>query len=313
MRSLSLPPPAARAVFALVTALTASTANPQPRPAPAPLAVHITAPHAGVGHSGETMTLSATVSDPTVRTALLTAHGITYEVPVEDGRVEQTVVVLPGNNRLGVTVQRGGESVSDAVTFRAEGEPVEMVVLLGWASRGEIIDLWVREPTGETCKWDHRETNGGRLLDFSTSAIGFGSQAYLRPQVVAGRYRVKVHYWSARSREVSSDEGNFSQDLERLHAIDDRLAASPPAAERATLTAERAALTARMDRWGLPSGPQTPLRAEVLLFPNTPQERRWRFEVTAQRTGQLQTLGEVEVTDAMIRAARAALSRGATP
>jgi hypothetical protein len=45
----------------------------------------------------------------------------------------------------------------------------------------------------------------------------------------------------------------------------------------------------------------------VLLFPNTPHERRWRFDLTAQRSGQLQTLGEVEVTGAMLLDARRSL------
>jgi hypothetical protein len=49
------------------------------------------------------------------------------------------------------------------------------------------------------------------------------------------------------------------------------------------------------------------LHAEVLLFANTPRERRWRFELTAQRSGQLQTLGEVEVTSAMLLDARRGL------
>ena len=266
--------------------------------------VRIEAPTGGALALGDTAPLVATVTPASITTARLTVHGMTFEVPVRDGRVEQTLVVLPGVNR--VAVHAGG--ARDSVTFHADGDPVDLVVLLGWAARGEIIDLWVREPDGETVKWDHRESApGGRLLDFSSDAIGFGSQAYVRAAAAAGRYRVKVHYWSDGARTGARDDGTFEADLERLHALDARLRESPPPAERAALTAERAALTARLDAWGLPAGPQTPLHAEVLLFPNTPRERRWRFDLTAQRTGQLQTLGEVEVTAAMLLDARRSL------
>ena len=274
----------------------------------APLSVRIEEPSGGVVSTQDTARLVATVSDPSVLTAWLTVHGMSYEVPVRDGRVEQTVVVLPGSNRVGVGVRRGDTVARDAVTFHVDGDPVDLVVLLGWSARGEIIDLWVREPDGETVKWDHREsTPGGRLLDFSSDAIGFGSQAYLRARASAGRYRVKVHYWSDGARAGERDDSVFEEGLERLHAIDARLRETPPASEAAALAAERVGVTARLDAWGRPSGAQTPLHAEVLLFANTPRERRWRFELTAQRSGQLQTLGEVEVTGAMLLDARRTL------
>jgi len=273
-----------------------------------PLSVRIEEPGGGVLRAQDTARLVATVSDPSVLTASITVHGMSYEVPVRDGRVEQTVVVLPGSNRVGVGVRRGDTVARDSVTFHVDGDPVDLVVLLGWSARGEIIDLWVREPDGETVKWDHREsTPGGRLLDFSSDAIGFGSQAYLRPSASAGRYRVKVHYWSDGSRRGDRDDSAFEAALERLHAIDARLRATPPPSEAAALASERAGVTARLDAWGLPSGAQTPLHAEVLLFANTPRERRWRFDLTAQRSGQLQTLGEVEVTAAMLLDARRTL------
>lgn len=270
--------------------------------APEALTVHIDEPSAGVVHAEHLVTLRARVSDPTVTTALLTAHGMTYEVPVTRGEIVQEVVVLPGNNRVGVTVQRGATTARDSLTFFVQGEPVELVVLLSWASRHEIIDLWVREPDGETCKWDHRETaHGGQLLDFSQYAIGFGAQAYIRPRATAGRYRVKVHYWALGNREGARTEGELSEALAALHDHDRTAGPIPTDAQRAT----RAALEARLRAWARPAATQTPLHAEVLLFPNTPFARRWRFALTAQRDGQLQTLGEVDITDAMLREARA--------
>lgn len=308
---------AALCLLASAAALAPRSVRGQARPpaparppaAGAPLTVRITSPHAGVIDADYVVALEATVSDPALRGAVLTVNGASYPVPVRDGVVRQQIVVTPGNNRVAVSVARGaGETASDAMTVFVRGQRTEFVVLVGWPSRGEIIDLWVREPRGETCKWDHRETRaGGRLLDFSSDAIGFGSQAYVLPEVLPGRYRVKVHYWGGFSAEDARGRDTYDEALARLDELDETLrdpATAAPA--RARLAAERARVAARLDQWASPAAPQTPVRAEVVLFPNGVHERRWRFDLVPQRTGQLLTLGEVEVSDAMVRAARAA-------
>ncbi len=287
-----------------IACLVTLTAHAQQ--APRPLSVRFETPPGGVVDGDLVVSLEAAVSDPRVRTAMLTVNGVSYEVPVEQGRVAQRVVAVPGNNRVIVSVARDGAVARDAATFFLRGPRVELVVVLGWASRGEIIDLWTREPSGETCKWDHRETRaGGRLLDFSADAIGFGSQAYVLPSVTAGRYRVKVHYWSAASFEDNEGIYAWSEGIARLDELDASLASAVDP-ERQGLLRDRDDVVRRLDRWARPAAPQTPVHAEVVLFANSPHERRWRFDRTPQRTGQLETLGEVEVTGKMIRAARAA-------
>lgn len=273
------------------------------QPTQAPLSVRIESPAAGVVDEDFTTQLEATVSDPTVTMAALTVNGVTYEVPVDQGRVRQRVLVVPGNNRVLLTASRRGATARDALTFHARGAAAELMVVLAWPSHGEIIDLWTREPGGETCKWDHRTTaSGGRLLDFSNDAIGFGSQAYVLPTVRPGRYRVKIHYWGANAQD-DARAGDLTEMLSQLDALERRLAgvASP---QRDEAAAEHRALVARMDAWALPAATQTPVHGEVLLFPNTAHERRWSFQRVVGRAGELGTLGEVEVTAEMIRAAR---------
>lgn len=279
---------------------------PVPGPTVQALRVHIDAPTAGVLDADLVVPFEATVNDPEVRSALLTVNGASYEVPVRAGRVRQQVVVVPGNNRVALTVTRGAEAVTDATTFHLRGERAEMVIVLSWPTEGEIIDLWVREPDGQTCKWDRRRTsNGGRLLDFSADAIGFGSQAYVTPRVDAGRYRVKVHYWSARGRDDERGAWTWQQAADALEDTERRLLGATGDARHALLDTQRT-LEARLDRWASPGAPQTRVRAEVVLFPNTPSERRWRFDRNVDRSGQLLTLGEVVVDDAVIAAARRA-------
>jgi uncharacterized protein YfaP (DUF2135 family) len=316
--------------LALLLQSTAPAAAPGPKAKPRPLKVSIETPTAGIQDGDHTLQLEAQVSDPRLRTALLSVNGAVYEVPVRGGRIEQTVVVVPGNNRVGLVIKRGAAVARDSVTFYMRGKRTDLVVLLTWAARGEIIDLWVREPGGETCKWDHRQTRGGgRLLDFSQDAIGFGSQAFVLPDVRPGRYRVKVHYWGAYDQQDGRGRWSYEELIQNLDEVDQALHSAPskirswasyrrtrqaeaphftlsPAAQRLLAKrAERAQLQRRLDKWALPGAPQTPVHGEAILFPGTRYERRWRFALTSQRTGQLAALGEVEVTAAMIRAARA--------
>lgn len=274
------------------------------------LEVRILSPHAGIVDGEHTFSFHAEVAGADV--AVLTLNGISFEVPVNDGRVEQELVASPGNNRVALRVSKEGESAEDSRTFFFRGAAVELIVLLSFPANGEIIDLWVREPGGETCKWDHRATeSGGALLDFSSSAIGFGSQAYVLDEVRPGRFRVKVHYWGG-----TAGEGPYVRDdlLRRLDTVEARLAALPTTpssaserVERAEAEQERQRTVARLDEWARPHAPQTPVHAEVVLFPSTAHERRFRFDVVADRVGRLTTVGEVEIDAAMIEAARRSL------
>jgi uncharacterized protein YfaP (DUF2135 family) len=273
-------------------------------PRESPLAVTIESPHAGIV-PGPTVTLEATVSDPDAENATLVVNGASYPVPIEQGRITQQIVAVPGQNRVGVVVERNGRVARDSLTFRYDGEPMELVILLGWPSRGEIIDLWVREPGGETCKWDHRSTeSGGSLLDFSTDAIGFGSQGYVLSEVRPGRYRVKVHYWGSYGDDDARGDWTYRELIGRLDEIDATLAETTSENERRALGEERTRVLERLDAWATPAATQTPVRGEAILFPGTRHERRFRFDVTVHRTGQLTTLGEIEVDAALVAAAR---------
>ncbi|AKF10695.1 YfaP family protein [Sandaracinus amylolyticus] len=298
------------ALVPLGAVLAAALAFPSPAIAQTPLTVSIESPTPGVADvHGNATTLEAVVSDPTLRTATLTIHGASYSVPIEHGRITQQLVVAGGVNRVGITVQRGDEVARDAVTWFVRGETTELLVLATWEATGEIIDLWVREPGGETCKWDHRSTErGGRLLDFSTSAIGLGSQGFVAPEVEAGTYRIKVHYWGGFGDEDQRWSGDYEQLIGELDAAELALTTAVGAL-RVMRMRERDRLAARLDRWALPGAPQTAVHVEAILFPGTPHERRWRFDRRVDRTGHLATLGEIEIDEALIRAARAGRER----
>jgi uncharacterized protein YfaP (DUF2135 family) len=296
--------------WALAWAVPAAAQDDDPAVDPAtwdgPLGVSIEAPSAGIEDADHTVAFVATVSDPRITLATLTVNGASYEVPVEGGRIDQTLIVAPGVNRVGVRISRGADHASDSITWTVRGERTELLVIATWHAEGEIIDLWMREPEGETCKWDHRTTEaGGRLLDMSADAIGFGSQAFVAPEVRAGTYRIKVHFWADRTGD-SSQRYTYDDLLARLDAAEAALVAATPPARGAAL-AERDRLAAELDRWATPDAPQVPVHVEAILFPGTEHERRFRFDRLVRRTGHLATLGEIEIDEEMLRAARAEL------
>lgn len=269
-----------------------------------PLAVHIESPTGGVEDADHVVDFTATVSDPRLTIATLTVAGASYEVPIEGGTIHQSIIVSPGVCRVGVSVSRGHEHASDSVTWTVRGERTELLIVATWHARGEIIDLWLREPEGETCKWDHRVTAaGGRLLDMSSDAIGFGSQAFVAPEVHPGTYRIKVHLWADHAG-ATSDRSTYEERLQALDAAETALAAAT-ASTHAALLAERDRLAASLDAWALPDAPQVPVHVEAILFPGTAHERRFRFDRLLRRTGHLATLGEIEIDEETIRAARA--------
>lgn len=271
-----------------------------------PLSVRIEEPGGGVLTAQDTARLVATVSDPSVLTASITVHGMSYEVPVRDGRVEQTVVVLPGTNRVGVGVRRGEAVARDSVTFHVDGDPVDLVVLLGWSARGD------HRPLGAGARRRDRQVGPPREHPRRTP-----------PGLLLRRHRLRLPGLPPRPRLRGAlpREGPLLVRRSAPRPGRLRLRAGPrtpprhrraPPRHAASLRVRRPRRRARRGhrpprRLGPPLRGADPLHAEVLLFANTPRERRWRFDLTAQRSGQLQTLGEVEVTSAMLLDARRTL------
>ncbi len=76
----------------------------------------------------------------------------------------------------------------------AEGK-ADLRVTISWNTDNTDIDLWVIEPGGEKCFYEHKKTsNGGVLLDDLTE--GYGPERYQMLKAKTGVYVVKVHYYS---------------------------------------------------------------------------------------------------------------------
>jgi len=77
----------------------------------------------------------------------------------------------------------------------ASDDQADLRVTISWNTDNTDIDLWVKEPGGEACGYNHKDTsNGGHLLDDLTQ--GYGPERYVMKKARPGVYTVLVHYFN---------------------------------------------------------------------------------------------------------------------
>ena len=72
--------------------------------------------------------------------------------------------------------------------------PADLRVVLTWDADNTDIDLWVIDPSGDVCKYDHNRTvTGGRMSEDYTE--GYGPEEFVIKNALPGEYTVKAHYY----------------------------------------------------------------------------------------------------------------------
>jgi tetratricopeptide (TPR) repeat protein len=78
----------------------------------------------------------------------------------------------------------------------ADTKTSDLRVTISWNTDDTDVDLWVIEPDGEKCFYQHKQTKGGgELSDDMTQ--GYGPERYRIAGAAKGPYRVMVHYYRA--------------------------------------------------------------------------------------------------------------------
>jgi hypothetical protein len=86
----------------------------------------------------------------------------------------------------------------------SQDKPSDLRVTITWNTDNTDVDLWVIEPGGEKCFYQHRTTkNGGELSQDCTQ--GYGPERYQAVHTVEGEYIIKVHYYSANPNLVTGE------------------------------------------------------------------------------------------------------------
>jgi hypothetical protein len=71
----------------------------------------------------------------------------------------------------------------------------DLRVTISWNTDATDVDLWVIEPDGTKCYYQHNRTkNGGELSQDQTQ--GYGPERYQVKKALKGTYRVVVHYFA---------------------------------------------------------------------------------------------------------------------
>jgi|WetSurSiteA1Bulk_404760.scaffolds.fasta_scaffold00237_3 hypothetical protein len=78
-------------------------------------------------------------------------------------------------------------------------EPVDIRVVLTWDTDNCDMDLWVTEPSGEKCFYQHQLTiRGGKISNDFTG--GYGPEEYMIKTAAAGEYLIQANYFGNRSQ-----------------------------------------------------------------------------------------------------------------
>ncbi|MDR1601888.1 MAG: hypothetical protein LBS42_05620 [Tannerella sp.] len=74
------------------------------------------------------------------------------------------------------------------------GLPVDIRVVINWNKDNTDIDLWVTDPDGEKCDYNHNRTEtGGRLSrDFTR---GYGPEQFLLKKAIDGKYTIMTNFF----------------------------------------------------------------------------------------------------------------------
>lgn len=88
-----------------------------------------------------------------------------------------------------------GETSTASIDKRLiEAMPVDVRIVIGWTSDNSDIDLWVTDPNGEKCYYEHKETAiGGMLSDDVTQ--GYGPEEFRLKKAKAGNYIIEANLY----------------------------------------------------------------------------------------------------------------------
>jgi tetratricopeptide (TPR) repeat protein len=126
-----------------------------------------------------------------------------------DGRFpEVEVIALVEANRVATLLERdgvdraGAERVWTLDPRLRRALDFDVRVVLSWDTDDTDMDLWVVEPSGETCSYSNNRTRiGGRLSNDFTG--GYGPEEYTLRRALAGAYRVKANFYGSRAQSLT--------------------------------------------------------------------------------------------------------------
>jgi tetratricopeptide (TPR) repeat protein len=122
----------------------------------------------------------------------------TDEISVRDNGIEE-ILIMEINNILNQNKNVDGSKIDDRLKADL---PVDIRVVINWNKDNTDIDLWVTDPKGEDCSYQHKSTAiGGRISNDFTQ--GFGPEQFLLKKAVKGKYKIKTNFFGERQNILS--------------------------------------------------------------------------------------------------------------
>jgi len=122
----------------------------------------------------------------------------TDEISVRDNGIEE-ILIMEINNIIKQNKNVDGSKIDDRLKADL---PVDIRVVINWNKDNTDIDLWVTDPKGEDCSYQHKSTAiGGRISNDFTQ--GFGPEQFLLKKAVKGKYKIKTNFFGERQNILS--------------------------------------------------------------------------------------------------------------
>jgi len=108
----------------------------------------------------------------------------------------QTIALMEANRLLSVAEHAGADIKNPLDPRLVKLLDVDMRIILTWDTDLTDMDLWVTEPSGEKCMYNHARTQiGGRMSrDFTR---GYGPEEYWVRRGMPGQVRIQVNYYGS--------------------------------------------------------------------------------------------------------------------
>ena len=187
--------------------------------------VLISAPAAAATIATRATGVTGTYKDVSCPAGVIAVNGFMQQFAVRgsSGTFDEKIVLRPGANHLAVQI---GECYATRLV-QSGFEPSKLLVTLVWDTPTTDVDLYVREPSGQSVFYSQKAHEG--TLDVDRTQ-GFGPENYslgrAGGRVTPGAYQVRVHYYADRGLgrsewtiRVLADEGSPAQQRQSFYGI----------------------------------------------------------------------------------------------
>ncbi|MBI9032258.1 PKD domain-containing protein [bacterium] len=163
--------------------------------------ITFTNPSNGSSTSTRIISVEGYLNNTSITNMNLNVNGANYSIAVNNGNFVNAVYIRQGTNTITASVP--GYTGSATLTVTGNMQPVDMTSILTWNSATDV-DLYVEDPNGEICYYNHQNTAIGGHLD-RDDTDGYGPETFTLEdgEVIDGQYHIRVNYYSG-SNPVNS-------------------------------------------------------------------------------------------------------------